>query len=230
MSKLKIKEVFRYGREKSYLIKTIDGFPNHFHITNLKEHKLVLLERGINPIATVNLKSLSRKPAILIRSSPHKIGSEGTPWQDVFDVDNGHIRYYGDNKTPGRDPAKAPGNKLLLEAFNTYMDVEKRHSSVPLIFYKAVNRNNKTKGYVEFNGFGIIKGVELIAQYDRAADRTFSNYAFNFHVFSLAGDNEEFNWDWINDRRDRQQTLEQTLRNAPKSWKDWIKHGNAVPG
>lgn len=143
-------------------------------------------------------------------------------------MDNGHIRYYGDNKTPGSDPSLATGNKVLLKAFDTYNNTDKRHLSVPLIFYKAVSRNKKAKGFVEFNGFGIIKGVELITQYDRRQDTTFSNFAFNFHVFSIANEKEEFDWTWINDRRNSEISLEQTLRNAPLSWKEWIKHGSSV--
>lgn len=228
MSKLRIKQVFRYGRPYSNEKAIIDGYPNHFHVTNFPDNKLVVLESGINPIAEIKGKEGNRKPAILIRSSPHKIGSEATPWQDVFDVDNGHIRYYGDNKTPGTDPAMAAGNKILLEAFQTYNDVERRHLSVPLIFYKAVSRNNKAKGYLEFNGFGIIKAVELVTQYDRKLDRTFSNFAFNFHVFSLAADKEEFDWSWINDRRNKILGIDETLRYAPVSWKEWIKKGNSA--
>ncbi len=115
-----------------------------------------------------------------------------------------------------------------MEAFKTYNDIDKRHLSVPLIFYKAVSRNNKPKGFVEFNGFGIIKGVELVTQYDRKLNRTFSNFVFNFHVFSLAAENEEFNWNWINDRRDNILKIDQTLGFAPVSWKEWIRQGNNV--
>ena len=228
MTKLKIRDVFRYSRPYNASAKDIDGYLNHFYVTNFPDHTLVLLESGINPIGIVISKKDKRKPAIVIRSSPHKIGSETTPWQDVFDVDNGHIRYYGDNRTPGKDPALSTGNKALLEAFETYNNAEKRDLSVPLIFYKAVSRNNKAKGFVEFNGFGIIKGVELITQYDRKLDRTFSNFVFNFHVFSLAADKEEFDWNWINDRRNKTLNTEETLRYAPASWKEWIKKGNST--
>lgn len=50
-----------------------------------------------------------RTPAILTSSSPHKIGSKQTPWQDFFDTDNGHIRYFGDAKIPTADPSRSPG-------------------------------------------------------------------------------------------------------------------------
>lgn len=225
MNTLTIKQVFRYARPYKPSPEMIEGFFNHFHVTHLKEAPLILLERGISLIADIKASDGKRKPAILIRSSPHKIGSESTPWQDIFDVDNGHIRYYGDNKTPGSNPALAQGNKVLLEAFETYNNPEKRQHSVPLIFYNAVSKNGKSKGYIEFNGFGIIKSVELVTQFDRKLDRTFSNFAFNFHVFSIARENETFDWRWINDRRDKTLTLSDTLRNAPYAWKDWIKKG-----
>lgn len=228
MSILSIGEVFRYSRPYSPEIEYINDFKNHFYVTNLVNGTLALLEKGINQIAAVKANDGPRIPAVIIRSSPHKIGSETTPWQDVFDVDNGHIRYYGDNKNPGSKPELAPGNKILLKLFQTYNTEHERQFSVPLIFYKAVNRNNSSKGYIQFNGFGIIKGVELKTQYDRILDRTFSNYAFDFHVFSLNKDDENFNWNWINDRRNPKLTTSETLKLAPKSWEDWIKNGNKV--
>lgn len=225
---LRIHEVFRYGRPYDGTQEKIDGQRNHFFTTNFPGLPMVLLEKGINQIADVKVNGEKRRPAIIIRSSPNKIGSETTPWQDIFDVDNGHIRYYGDNKIPGNDPALAPGNKILLEAFDTYNDPRKRMYSTPLIFYKAVTFKKKQKGFIEFNGFGIIKSVELITQYDRKLNRTFSNYAFNFQVFSLAADKEQFDWKWINYRRDKSLSLSETEIAAPKSWTDWIKKGSSV--
>jgi len=227
MTNLKIREVFRYARPYFQNPEMRDGVRNHFAVTKYDNHKLILLEKGINQIADISTIEGKRKPAILIRSSPHKIGSETTPWQDVFDVDNGHIRYYGDNKIPGNDPALSNGNRILLQAFDIYNNAEKRFSATPLLFYKAVSKNNKAKGFIEFNGFGIIRGVELVAQYDRRLDRTFSNYAFNFHVFSLKENKEEFDWRWINDRRNNKLTYKETLEHAPNSWIDWIKNGNS---
>lgn len=227
MSKLRIGEVFRYARPYSPESAEIDGYPNHFFATNLPGKNLVLLESGIKSIQSIQAPDGSRRPAILIRSSPHKIGSYETPWQDTFDPDNGHIRYYGDNKEPGKDPAKAPGNKILLEAFGIHsaLDSQLRSQAVPLLFYRAVSRNEKAKGYVEFNGFGIIQNVELITQYDRKEKRAFPNYAFDFVIFDMRKEHEEFNWSWINDRRNSELSVENTLRKAPQSWKNWIKYG-----
>lgn len=228
MNTLKIRDVFRYARPSKPTPEIIEGYRNHYNVTNFPGSPLIMLEKGINQIADIKAIDAKRRPAIIIRSSPHRIGSETTPWQDIFDVDNGYIRYYGDNKAPGNDPSQAQGNKVLLEAFDTYNNNEKRVNSVPLIFYKAVSRNGKTKGYLEFNGFGIIKSVELVTQYDRKLKRTFSNFAFNIHIFSIASEHEEFNWEWINDRRNAKLSLSETLKNAPSSWKQWIKSGNSV--
>jgi hypothetical protein len=227
MSKLKIGEVFRYGRPYSAESAVIDGYPNHFFTTNLPGQSLSQLDSGINPIGFIRAPEGQRRPAILIRSSPHKIGSHDTPWQDTFDPDNGHIRYYGDNKEPGKNPDEAPGNKVLLEAFKIHstLDSQLRSQAVPLLFYRAVSRNEKSKGYVEFNGFGIIQSVELITQYDRAKERAFPNYAFDFVIFDMRKEHEEFDWSWINDRRNPELSIEKILQKAPESWKSWIKNG-----
>jgi hypothetical protein len=225
MTKLKIRDVFRYARPYTNRHPMIDGLPNHFSVTDFYGSAQVLLERGINPMAAINAVDGKRVPAIVIRSSPHKIGSETTPWQDVFDVDNGYIRYYGDNKEPGKNPSLAPGNKALLRAYELYNDATRRHLSIPLTFYKSVIYNKQAKGYIEFNGFGIIKEIDLVTQYDRKQNATFSNFAFVFQVFSLSSEHEKFDWQWINDRRNPQLSLDDTMRSAPASWKDWVRFG-----
>lgn len=225
---LRVGEVFRYSRPYSSSVEQIGTYRNHFFVTKLNGGKLVLLERGINQIAAISAKDGRRIPAVLIRSSPHKIGSFDTPWHDVFDVNNGFIRYYGDNKTHGQSPEQSLGNKILLELYRIYTNDRMRSYSVPLLFYKSVEKSGSSKGYLEFNGFGIIKGVELKTQFDRTSGFNFTNFAFDFHVFKLDRENELFNWNWINDRRNPNLTIEETYRYAPSSWVNWIKEGNKV--
>ena len=227
MTKLSIGDVFRYARPYRKTPNIIDDLPNHFAITNTAGQNLVLLDSGINPIAEVSVSGGVRRPAILIRSAPHKIGSHDTPWQDTFDLDNGHIRYYGDNKKPGKDPAKSSGNKALLAEFEKHsaLDKDKRMAAVPLIFYRSISMGRKVKGFLEFNGFGIIRDVYLVTQFDRAKNRSFPNFAFNFTIFSLSNENEQFDWKWISARRDSNFTLQETASLAPRSWQMWIKGG-----
>lgn len=103
---MEIGKTFRYARPYNPISEIIDSYPNYFHATFSPNQKLPLLEGGINPIRKVKAQDGIRRPAILISSSPHKIGSYETPWQDFFDTDNGHIRYFGDNKEPRGHIAK----------------------------------------------------------------------------------------------------------------------------
>lgn len=225
---MRIGEIFRYGRPYRPTPAIVDGLPNYFHITYSVGCKLPLLESGINPIQEVRALDGLRRPAILISSSPHKIGSEDTPWQDFFDPDNGHIRYYGDNKAPGIDPAAVDGNRALLDAFiiHSALEIEIRKHAVPVIFFERAGRGGKKKGFVRFQGFGIIERVQLITQYDTKNKRSFPNYVFDFAVFDISSEQEKFSWEWITKRRDSNLRLEETTKYAPKAWQVWLKTGS----
>ena len=173
MQKLKIGEEFRYAKPQNPEPAEIGKWRNHYFVTNAPGQPRVQLEKGISPIGKILAPDGNRIPAILIRSSPHKIGSDETPWQDTFDPDNGYIRYYGDNKVPGKDPSQALGNKILWEVckIHSNLDINLRKKAVPLIFYKTVPREDKVKGFIEFNGFGIVQKIELVTQFDRKNKR-----------------------------------------------------------
>lgn len=179
---LEIGKVYRYARPYRPAPPEIDAYPNYFYVTETPGNTMALLDAGINPIREVPVPEDTRSIVILISSSPHKISTEGTPWQNFFDTDNGHIRYYGDNKIPGADPTKSSGNKVLLKAFQVHSALEShlRAHGVPLLFLKRVGRKGRRKGFVRFEGFGIIDRAEHVTQYDQSNDRTFSNDAFDF--------------------------------------------------
>lgn len=227
---MRIGEIYRYSRPYSATPPIVDGFPNYFATTHAAGQKLPLLEKGINPIQTIRAVDGARIPAILISSSPHKIGSEQTPWQDYFDPDNGHIRYYGDNRLPGKPPSSSPGNAALIKAyrFHSALEPELRRQATPILFFRRVAVKRQVKGFIKFQGYGIIERVSLVSQYDRKNDRTFPNYAFDFAVLDIATEFEEFSWDWISSRRNPDCSSEQTLPYAPKSWKAWLAGGSGV--
>ena len=225
---MRIGEIFRYPKIKDRKKEKIDGFSNFSFHTDFTSENLVLLESGINPIGIVKNNGVVRTPAILTRSSPHKIGSSETPWQDIYNVSKGHIRYFGDNKSSGK-PENKSGNKALLDQFELHnsSDPEIRKKACPIIFFKSVPVNNKVKGYLEFNGFGVITNVERIVQYNRKTKSDFVNYSFDFAVLDISLENEKFNWEWINLRRNKTKSIEDTLTSAPISWKKWIVKGNS---
>jgi hypothetical protein len=83
---MKIGQVLRYPRDRDPSSPVVDDLANFYFETHLPGHHFADLSMGITAV------NGPRRPAILIRCSPHKVGSETTPWQDTFDPDNGHVR------------------------------------------------------------------------------------------------------------------------------------------
>ena len=231
----RIGEIYRYSNQNrlnSVPEEYVDGLPNYFYETYSPDQiSSVFFQKGIHNIATVHLSDgTERIPAIIISSSPHKAGTDITPWEDEFDPDYGRIRYYGDNKSSAKAAEDAPGNSLLLRIFSVYSSPDesiRRLNGVPLVFFKRVEYDGRKKGNLLFQGFGIIESVELITQFDpKLKSPYFTNYVFGMCVFSLAEENEDFSWDWINDRRNPNLTAAEADKKAPASWKKWIKEGS----
>jgi hypothetical protein len=219
--------VYRYGTSGSHLDKEIDGLENFFWVTHLENQPRVQLDKGIAPIGRIKVlgQKAGRTPAIAISSTLHNKGSELNPWQDDIDPDNGVARYFGDAKASG-NPADAPGNKLLLREFDFHLSSNpdiRAHAS-PLLIFKGTKVAGRVKGNKEFAGLAVIEKVELVTQYNPKIGY-FTNYVYQFAILSLAKEFEEFDWSWINARRDTQMTIEESLKLAPAAWKDWVKYG-----
>lgn len=230
---MRMGETLRYGSPKDPGPPTVDGLANFWHETVAPDGTRTQLEAGISPIGMVRAVDGPRTPAILIRSSPHKAGSEVTPWQDYFDADHGHIRYFGDNKPAYRTGAEAsPGNKALLEAFSLHRPgtAGERARAVPLVCFRGVSVNGMVKGHVQFCGVGVLWRAERAAQWDAKTGRSFANYLFDIVVLSLAAEDERLDWAWINRRRDPAASTRDCLQLAPRAWCDWVEGGaEALP-
>ncbi|KUJ36169.1 hypothetical protein ADL25_34155 [Streptomyces sp. NRRL F-5122] len=120
---IRVGEILRYPVDKDPTVQTLDGYPNFYFATHTPGHRRALLEAGINAMAHVKTADGERRPAVLIRSSPWKAGTEQTPWHDVFDLDNGHVRYFGDHKAGlSGPPGSTRGNAALLDAFDGHQE------------------------------------------------------------------------------------------------------------
>lgn len=205
----------------------VDGLPN-FHAWTRYGDGSAPFASGINPIRWTTSPDGKRRPAVLIRSSPHKAGSAITPWEDTFAPDRGHVRYFGDNKAgKGTLAHLSPGNQELLRLLEEHRspDPAARAAAAPLVFFKTVRHAGKDKGYVRFQGVGLLTGADLVTQIDRTKGVPFSNYAYDCMVVSLAAENENFNWEWINARRQAICDVE-ALALAPAAWKEWVENGD----
>jgi len=81
------------------------------------------------------------------------------------------------------------------------------------------------ESYVQFQGYGLITGVQLVTQFTRDKDQTLNNFVFDFAVLSLQAENEVFKWDWISKRRNAEATSAESLASVRKAWRRWIEKG-----
>lgn len=230
-AKLVMHQRLRYPRPADPSLPMVSGSPNFFYFTRAADltMKRVQLESGISRPSPVKRGKVASTAVVMIRSNPHRAGSERTPWEDHFDTDRGHILYYGDSR-PGdvADPTFRDGNKLLLEQFALYRSAsrEDRLKAAPLVFFKGVPHEGSTQGHLRFEGHGIIERAERVSQVDSQNLTSFTNYRYDCVVMSLSEENETFSWDWINARRDPSTSLEEANRLAPKAWQLWVERGS----
>ncbi|MFF2212238.1 restriction endonuclease [Streptomyces antibioticus] len=228
---LRVGQVLRYASAKDPTEPVLDGYTNFHYVTDAPGHKRALLESGINGMAKVSASGRQRRPAILIRSSPWKAGSEQTPWYDVFDMDNGHVRYFGDHKVGlTKPPGTTSGNAALLDAFADHQapTPEERAGAAPLLLFRAVSRNGRVKGFVEFCGLGVIERAERIVQWAGHEHTTFTNYVYDIALIDLAAENDRIDWDWITARRSPAVSDQEALAKAPRAWREWVKRGHSA--
>ena len=120
---MRMGEIVRYASQPDRLAVEVDGYANFHYLTDApgRGDARLQLEAGINTPARVQGPDGARRPVIAIRSSPWKAGQGTNPWHDEFDLDHGHVRYFGDHKpntiglpgaTRGNRARSKPGNSI----------------------------------------------------------------------------------------------------------------------
>ena len=221
--KLRIGEIFRLSNDYSTDSQEyIDGVKNFIYWTKSENIESTFrFERGIHKTKKINAIDFNRDPIIIVSSSPHKAGTENTPWKDRYDPDNGTVIYYGDCKNNETNPAEASGNKVLMEEWKKHSsnDKSERKKATPIVFFERIK-----KGYLQFHGVGILEKVSLITQ--RGNESEFTNFEFEFCILDLSKENNLLDWDWISDRCNKALNINEANKKAPESWKYWINNGN----
>ncbi len=232
-------DVLRYAKGADTVTVQLDGYLNYHFLTaapGRRDAKL-MLEAGINRAAEVlDPEGLRRRPVIAIRSSPWKAGHDSNPWHDEFDLDHGHVRYYGDHKPSTLGPVGSTvGNRALLDAwqFHAGTDRSERLLAPPLVLFRAqtVTRADGVrvpKGHVEFCGAAVIERMEHVVQRDPNSGRSFPNIVLDLNVVDLSASDDQLDWRWIDDRRDPAVSLEDCLRYAPPTWRRWVDEGRVA--
>jgi hypothetical protein len=230
---MRIDQVLRYGRERDPSTPTIDGLANWWCETSPppgSQLTAVTLEAGIWSPAFRSLKGAERRvPVVVLRSSPHKVGTEANPWFDVHRSDLGYSRYYGDNKSETRTQAhETPGNRRMLTAAALHKgDRAARLAAPPVLVFEGVSHGERRKGQIAFRGLGVIERAELVVQRGSTGS-SFTNFRYDLVLLDLAEDDDCLDWTWINHRRMSEWPLEACLESAPTAWRRWVEGGAAV--
>jgi hypothetical protein len=171
----------------------------------------------------------NRTPLINFHTNPFKEDEDQSPWRDLIFQEDGRVLYNGDNKSSEKNANETMGNKKVLENLPLYYSKKRsdRLKAPPIFVTKTIKIGNKT-GFRQFIGVGIINNPPiLIQQYEKGTNNVFTNYQYEITLISLAPE-DTFNWDWIDDRREKSISDEDSLKNAPKNWKKWVENGAEV--
>lgn len=143
---------------------------------------------------------------------------------DYLDREKGVLRYFGDNKKPGRLLHETPrfGNELLRIAFNSCHS-SCRKAVPPFLVFKNTGRFRD----VQFLGLAVPGSIDLnssedlIAVWKSSKGDRFQNYCATFTIL----DSPLIRRAWINDINKG----DPFTTNAPAAWRKWQEKGVITP-
>ena len=202
--------------------------PGDFYALSRGAHKTgVNPNRGVFYYAEIkDPDDVTRIPAFLLYSDNLRGFSENNPWLDVVDAHDGYALYHGDNRTPGSDPRSADGNRKILEVAHQYADPDSRALAPPMVLFESARVQGSSASYRRLAGYGVPRNLRIQSQ--RSIRGTFTNLVLELVLFSLTAEGEQFDWEWIDRRRDRSLTSGEALRSAPAAWRQWVRLGDSA--
>jgi hypothetical protein len=202
-------------------------FPNLRTVTRGRHARGLDIQRGMFFFQSVSAPDGKvRRPAFIFDSNNLDKSREDNPWLDVIEPDRGYALYHGDNRRAGRPPLEARGNQQLTQTLEQYVDEDLREFAPPILLFEHVAVEGRMKGYRRFAGFGLPTDIRIQTQASSAGH--FTNLAIELTLLGLEAEHGLFNWAWIDARRDSTLTASQANQLAPKSWREWVRHGDRV--
>lgn len=145
-------------------------------------------------------------------------------WPDYLDEETGILRYYGDNRKPGRaiTDTKQGGNKLLETVFAILNEGSDLTDIPPFLVFKktGVGRDIQFLGLAAPGNPKISPDRDLVAFWRTVNEKRFQNYEAHFTILNTG--NEPISKKWLEkliyDHED-------SLQYAPPVWKKFVMQG-----
>lgn len=195
-----------------------DEFLRWFHIE--KGHGLPN-SRGIRWLKYKQSPNGSKLPAVIVLISNLIESRFENPWEDSVDHEKKHIGYWGDNKTPGRDPLSCNGNRMLEELRRQLEDENNSNLLPPILHFSKSNR-----GKLVFEG---LCTVERITTQQMNSDEGLIN---NLHLDLRIMPTNEVSAVWLRKRAINGPNADADAI-APYEWREYrglsIEHSETEP-
>jgi len=171
--------------------------------------------RALNYTSGLSKKGL---PAYLILVTHEKTSGQLNPWDDVIDISNAEILYWGDAKshdTKSLDDFR--GNSVIRRIYDYIL--EGNTALIPPILHFS----KPSKGIVKFNGLCVLNKLEISWFDDHGSP------VRNYHANLTILDCEEVHVEWLHSRvgEDDPETIDHHGK-CPKVWLDY-KNGRKKP-
>lgn len=149
---------------------------------------------------------------------------EELEWPDYLDKETGIFRYYGDNRTPGREltNTRKKGNKILETTFSLLNEGVALEDIPPFFVFRKTGEGRD----VQFLGLAapgnpkMSSDKDLVAFWRTIGENRFQNYEAYFTILDTGDKPIERKWieSLIYDH-------ENNLKYAPTAWKRFVKYG-----
>lgn len=214
---LRIGEIMRTPGAVHDGIQWVDERRNFFHATRGLPRR-VPHGKGIGALAPVVSRTGPRRPAIVLWVTDGTKGTIDNPWLDDVSGTGTSGTYWGDNKTPGRDPMSTAGNRALLEELLLHLSAStaERANAAPLVVMRRPE-----KGLAYLVGLALLSGATRELQ---TLDGAGACWNIRFDLKWVELEEGRLSWSWILDRA-RLDRGDDFNYGAPPAWKAWLEHG-----
>lgn len=150
------------------------------------------------------------KREFLVFVSTNASSQKPNPWEDIFNMEEGTVRYWGDaNSDTNPDPAEADGNGWVKKDYCETYAQGNRADAPPVLLFES-----SKKGYTTFRGVSIITGLNI--ERHKEEGETVVNYLFELAIL----DADEVSLEWIHRKARTGVDV-----GGPNAWQEWVEEG-----